>query len=140
MFPLADNANEKFAPFLSGGHSVTEPPESIPNSAVKRNSGDGSVGLPHVRVAHRQAPNLKKGYRKVALFYCVEQNLARAFYCQYENALAWTALPIGYHAQNVSLHQDMSTIVHEQMPAPPSMAGRCRCRNFVPVNTPFTSM
>ena len=63
--------------FLSGGHSSTEPPESIPNSAVKRISGDGSVGLPHVRVAHRQAPNLKKGYRKVALFYCVvkSQNL-----------------------------------------------------------------
>ena len=42
--------------FLSGGHSDTEPPESIPNSVVKRVSGDGSVGLPHVRVAHRQAP------------------------------------------------------------------------------------
>jgi hypothetical protein len=24
---------------------------------VKRISGDGSVGSPHVRVAHRQAPN-----------------------------------------------------------------------------------
>ena len=56
---------------MSGGHSVTEPPGSIPNSAVKRNCGDGSVGLPHVRVAHRQTPNVKKGYRKVALFYCV---------------------------------------------------------------------
>ncbi len=48
--------------FMPGGHSVTEPPESIPNSEVKRNSGDGSVGSPHVRVAHRQAPNMKKGY------------------------------------------------------------------------------
>ena len=28
----------------------------MPNSEVKRNSADGSVGLPHVRVGHRQAP------------------------------------------------------------------------------------
>ncbi|ORP17752.1 acetylornithine deacetylase, partial [Vibrio paracholerae] len=28
---------------------------SIPNSEVKRNSVDGSVGSPHVRVEHRQA-------------------------------------------------------------------------------------
>ena len=27
----------------------------MPNSEVKRNSADGSVGLPHVRVEHRQA-------------------------------------------------------------------------------------
>ena len=27
----------------------------MPNSEVKRNSADGSVGLPHVRVGHRQA-------------------------------------------------------------------------------------
>jgi hypothetical protein len=35
---------------------------------VKRISGDGSVGSPHVRVAHRQTPILsketKKGYPK----------------------------------------------------------------------------
>ena len=29
----------------------------MPNSEVKRNSADGSVGLPHVRVGHRQALN-----------------------------------------------------------------------------------
>jgi hypothetical protein len=34
-----------------------EPPESIPNSDVKRNIADGSVGFPHVRVGHRQAFN-----------------------------------------------------------------------------------
>ena len=27
----------------------------MPNSEVKRNSADGSVGFPHVRVGHRQA-------------------------------------------------------------------------------------
>ena len=45
---------------MSGGHSDTAPPDPIPNSVVKRISGDGSVGLPHVRVAHRQAPNSRK--------------------------------------------------------------------------------
>jgi hypothetical protein len=34
------------------------PPESIPNSEVKRNCADGSVGSPHVRVGHFQAPIL----------------------------------------------------------------------------------
>ena len=43
---------------MPGGHSDTVPPDSIPNSEVKRISGDGSVGIPHVRVAHCQAPNL----------------------------------------------------------------------------------
>ena len=43
---------------LLGDHSVVDPPDSMPNSEVKRNSADGSVGLPHVRVGHRQAPNL----------------------------------------------------------------------------------
>ena len=30
------------------------PPESIPNSEVKRSNADGSVGFPHVRVGHHQ--------------------------------------------------------------------------------------
>jgi hypothetical protein len=47
---------------LPGGNSDAVPPDPIPNSEVKRISGDGSVGSPHVRVAHRQAPILKKGY------------------------------------------------------------------------------
>ena len=42
-------------------HRALEPPDPIPNSAVKRRIADGSVGSPHVRVGHRQAPN-KKGY------------------------------------------------------------------------------
>ena len=37
-----------------GSHSDTVPPDSIPNSEVKRISADGSVGLPHVRVGHCQ--------------------------------------------------------------------------------------
>ena len=42
---------------MPGGHSGMAPPGSIPNPAVKHTSADGSVGLPHVRVEHRQAPN-----------------------------------------------------------------------------------
>ena len=40
---------------LSDDNSEREPPDSIPNSAVKPLSADGSVGSPHVRVGHRQA-------------------------------------------------------------------------------------
>ena len=35
-------------------HRALEPPDPIPNSAVKRCIADGSVGFPHVRVGHRQ--------------------------------------------------------------------------------------
>ncbi len=31
-----------------------DPPNSMPNLEVKRCNADGSVGLPHVRVGHRQ--------------------------------------------------------------------------------------
>ena len=41
---------------LLDDHRALEPPDPIPNSAVKRRIADGSVGLPHVRVGHRQAP------------------------------------------------------------------------------------
>ena len=34
-----------------------DPPDPMPNSEVKHNSADGSVGSPHVRVGHRQASN-----------------------------------------------------------------------------------
>ena len=44
---------------LPGDHRALEPPDSISNSAVKRRIADGSVGCPHVRVGHRQAPNPK---------------------------------------------------------------------------------
>ncbi len=42
---------------MLGDHSIVDPPDSMPNSEVKHNSADGSVGLPHVRVGHRQALN-----------------------------------------------------------------------------------
>ena len=45
---------------MLGGHSDVAPPDPIPNSEVKHVSGDGSVGIPHVRVAHRQAPITRK--------------------------------------------------------------------------------
>ena len=42
---------------LLGDNSIVVPPDPIPNSEVKRNRADGSVGSPHVRVGHRQTPN-----------------------------------------------------------------------------------
>ena len=57
-------------PVLPGDHRVLEPPDPIPNSAVKRYIADGSVGLPHVRVGHRQALNsMKKPVEKSAGFF-----------------------------------------------------------------------
>ena len=41
-------------------HRALEPPDPIPNSEVKRRIADGSVGSPHVRVGHRQAPKKTK--------------------------------------------------------------------------------
>jgi hypothetical protein len=41
---------------MLGDNSEMDPPESIPNSEVKRLSADDSVGLPHVKVGHCQAP------------------------------------------------------------------------------------
>ena len=40
---------------LLGNHSVLDPPDPIPNSEVKRNRADDSVGSPHVKVGHCQA-------------------------------------------------------------------------------------
>ena len=42
---------------LLGDHRALDPPDPIPNSAVKQCIADGSVGFPHVRVGHRQALN-----------------------------------------------------------------------------------
>ncbi len=43
---------------LSGNHRAVVPPDPIPNSEVKHSIADGSVGSPHARVGHFQAPNL----------------------------------------------------------------------------------
>ena len=55
-------------PNLLGDHSVMDPLDPMPNSVVKRNSADGSVGPPHVRVGHRQALNFKKPSEGIAFF------------------------------------------------------------------------
>ena len=49
---------------MSGGHSDAAPPDPISNSEVKRISGDGSMGFPHARVAHRQTPITRKALSK----------------------------------------------------------------------------
>ena len=53
---------------LPGGNSGREPPDPIPNSEVKTSSADGSVGLSHARVGHRQAFNSKTLGRKAGGF------------------------------------------------------------------------
>ena len=58
MWEVVLNSFSNFKNLL-GDHSVVDPPDSMPNSEVKRNSADGSVGLPHVRVGHCQAPKKK---------------------------------------------------------------------------------
>ena len=50
-----------------GDNSRLEPPDPIPNSAVKRTYADDSVGFPHVKVGHRQVFILKK--RRKSLFF-----------------------------------------------------------------------
>ena len=55
----------------SGDHSAVVLPDSIPNSEVKCRNADGSVGVPHVRVGHRQIELQRKRitpYRKVRGF------------------------------------------------------------------------
>ncbi len=41
---------------MLGDNSECAPPESISNSEVKPLSANDSVGFPHVKVGHRQAP------------------------------------------------------------------------------------
>ena len=60
---------------MPGGHSDAVPPDPIPNSEVKRISGDGSVGSPHVRVAHRQAPNYTKKPTHTSGLFSFKQHL-----------------------------------------------------------------
>ena len=60
LMKVNDKTGNRFLAFevstlLSDDNSELEPPDPIPNSAVKRFSADGSVGFPHVRVGHRQA-------------------------------------------------------------------------------------
>ena len=64
LITLIDNS------LLSGDNSDVAPPDPIPNSEVKHISGDGSLGFPHARVAHCQAPIQKKGHLFQVAFFC----------------------------------------------------------------------
>src|SRR5690606_666644 len=77
---------------LLDDHRALEPPDPIPNSEVKRCIADGSVGLPHVRVGHRQAPNRKP--RHLAGFCIGRLSGALCYYCpmgQPGRGPGWTA-------------------------------------------------
>ncbi len=54
QFAEARPAGRDSVPEFLDDHRALEPPDPIPNSAVKRCIADGSVGFPHVRVGHRQ--------------------------------------------------------------------------------------
>ena len=55
LFRIKEQKNrEQSSTGYSGDHSAVVLPDSIPNSEVKCRNADGSVGLPHVRVGHRQ--------------------------------------------------------------------------------------
>jgi hypothetical protein len=54
---------------LPDNHRELEPPDPIPNSAVKWFIADGSVGFPHVRVGHCQASKLKNPVAFAAGFF-----------------------------------------------------------------------
>ena len=45
--------------FPPGDDRELEPPDPIPNSNVKRFIADDSMGSPHVKVGHRQAPYMR---------------------------------------------------------------------------------
>ena len=53
-YPIRGSVTDDAPTELLDDHRALEPPDPIPNSAVKRRIADGSVGLPHVRVGHRQ--------------------------------------------------------------------------------------
>ena len=59
-------------------NSKLVPPDPMSNSEVKRLSADGSVGLPHVRVGHRQALIKKGSAIGGAFFYSVDDLLERS--------------------------------------------------------------
>ena len=66
---------------LLDDNRAVEPPESIPNSEVKRSIADGSVGLPHVRVGHRQALIPKpRSLMRSGFFFACKKFLASNFY------------------------------------------------------------
>ena len=54
QFAEARPISHDSVPEFLDDHRALEPPDPIPNSAVKRCIADGSVGFPHVRVGHRQ--------------------------------------------------------------------------------------
>ena len=54
-YPFAESVSQHLFYSLSDDNSELEPPDPIPNSAVKGLSADGSLGSPHARVGHRQA-------------------------------------------------------------------------------------
>ena len=64
---------------LPDDHRVSVPPDPFSNSEVKRYIADGSVGLPHVRVGHRQALILRKAHPRGWAFFLLKKGDAWAY-------------------------------------------------------------
>ena len=77
--PFVVWTKKRTATELLDDHRALEPPDPIPNSEVKRCIADGSVGLPHVRVGHRQAPNKKPC--QMAGFFIGRLSETLCYYC-----------------------------------------------------------
>jgi hypothetical protein len=62
-----------------GDHSECEPPDPISNSEVKPLRADDSVGLPHVKVGHRQDLNEKPQLRLGFFYARMKVGIAKFF-------------------------------------------------------------
>ena len=96
------------------------PPDPIPNSAVKHVSGDGSVGIPHVRVAHRQAPHSKTKNPAHAGFFVLRSSIFRCYFNGNPTHRVKSGLQ-GLH----QLSENNPSLV--QPPVSPSLASRSGC-------------
>ena len=86
-------------PVFPGSHSDTVPPDSIPNSEVKRISADGSVGLPHVRVGHCQVP-LKETRLTAGFLRLDERKMVKVLYLS-RSVRGYTLIPRAEIQRNI---------------------------------------
>ena len=68
------NSDEIHPTSLLGNNSVLDPPDPIPNSEVKWNCADDSVGSPHVKVGHCQALNNEIPGSTSRVFFCLNSS------------------------------------------------------------------
>ena len=82
---------------LPGDNRALEPPDSIPNSEVKRRIADGSVGFPHVRVGHCQAFIKKWLSKRAALFFASNLSFSNAYLARRSCGNRWIYSDMPYN-------------------------------------------